>query len=282
MEKKLIWLLCLFFVFGLSSCCMKSKKVARVEDRGEPIEDKTVITSARGELKVGEKYNYKVGWMGLDVGIASLLIKEKTVIDNKEVYVVTLEAHTNRFFSVFYNVKLNVTSYLDINTHRPVKHDSMTKVNKKVVLKKIDYNFDTKIAYCEDKKGNHEIAITDDVLDPLGVFYYFTLNEFNFNEKILLNINGGKKNFSVTVFASKIRRVAVPAGRFEAFLVEPTIDSERQFDDVLKAQGRMRIWFSADERRIPLLISLKVPVGAAKAVLTSIKVDETVAVGSAK
>ena len=116
----------------------------------------------------------------------------------------------------------------------------------------------------------------------MGVFYYFTLNEFNFNEKILLNINGGKKNFSVTVFASKIRRVAVPAGRFEAFLVEPTIDSERQFDDVLKAQGRMRIWFSADERRIPLLISLKVPVGAAKAVLTSIKVDETVAVGSAK
>ena len=50
----------------------------------------------------------------------------------------------------------------------------------------------------------------------------------------------------------------------------PTRQSERQFDDALNTQGSMRIWFSADERRLPLIVSLKVPFGTAQATLRRI------------
>jgi len=64
--------------------------------------------------------------------------------------------------------------------------------------------------------------------------------------------------------------IRVPAGKFWAFKIEPTGKSERQFDDALNVEGSMRIWFSADERRLPLQIALKVPVGSAIATLVKI------------
>ena len=277
MKKGFVWSLCLMIIFTLSSCCVRGKKVIRdVSEISPDVVEVIPMIEARGYLKVGEEYRYKVGWLGLDVGSAFLTIEDKSVTDGKEVYGVRLEAVTNKFFSVFYKVTGDVKSYIDTKTFKPVKHDSFTKINAKEIFKNILYDFDANIAYSEDRKGKYEVPIFEDTLDPLGVFYYFTLNPFKFKEPIRLNINGGKKNFSVTVIASKKRRIRVPAGRFDAFLVEPTVDSERQFDDVLKAQGRMRIWFSADERRIPLMITLKIPVGTAKAVLTSITTVEPV------
>ena len=111
------------------------------------------------------------------------------------------------------------------------------------------------------------VDITANTLDPLGVFYYFRKNKVVLNEPIDLIINGGKKNFPVKIYATRERLIKTPAGRFWAFQVEPTNESERQFDDSLNAEGSMRIWFSADERRIPLIIALKVPVGTAQATL---------------
>ncbi|MFH2138893.1 MAG: DUF3108 domain-containing protein [Candidatus Omnitrophota bacterium] len=259
-------------VFILSGCCSARKKTAE-ETFGNT--DKNEVVPPQGYLKVGETFHYKVGWLSLDVGSASLSVKEKQVMDGREVYVVYLTTSTNKFFSFFYNVKGEVFSYIDAVTLKPVKHDSETIINKKTVFKKITYDFKKNIAYSEDKKGHHEITIPDGVLDPLGVFYYFSLKPFVVNQPIEFVINGGKKNFPVTVFVKTIKTIKIPAGIFDAFLVEPTLDSERQFDEILNAQGRMRIWFSADERRIPLMITLKVPVGTAKAILNEIEYTES-------
>ena len=58
-------------------------------------------------------------------------------------------------------------------------------------------------------------------------------------------------------------------------MILPTEESERQFDDALNTQGSMRIWFSADENRIPLIVDLKVPFGLARAILTDIESKST-------
>ena len=131
----------------------------------------------------------------------------------------------------------------------------------------MEYDFLRNKVSAVDKKGEYIVDITPDTLDPIGLFYYFRRNKVVINEPIDIIVNGGKKNFPVTIFARKERLIKTPAGRFWAFQIEPTQESERRFDDSLNAEGSMRIWFSADERRIPLIIALKVPVGTAQATL---------------
>ncbi|MCP4649528.1 MAG: DUF3108 domain-containing protein [PVC group bacterium] len=271
-KKKLLLVLLCIFVFALNGCSSRCKSISVETAAEKPVE--TQIAPPKGVLNIGEKYFYKVGWLGLDVGLATIYIKEKTVVDGREVYEVNLTTATNKFFSFFYKVRGEANSYIDAQTFRPVKHNSYTSINKKKIFKKIEYDFDKLIAYSEDKKGHHEVPIPEHVLDPLGVFYYFSLNTVKLGEPVELFLNAGKKNFPVTVFVKTQRRIRTPAGRFWAFLVEPTVQSERQFDEIINAQGRMRVWFSCDDRRIPLIITLKIPVGTAKAVLTDIQAIE--------
>lgn len=229
------------------------------------------IPAPSGTIIVGESFEYRVHWLGIDVGNAALTVAEKTFLDGREVFHIIMTARTNKFFSFFYRVEGTVESYLDAVTFEPLRHDSTTILGKKKVFKKMKYDILKGVVYAEDKKGSYEVAVPADVLDPLGVFYYFRIRPVFLDTPVNLTINGGKKNFPVTVFVNGPHQILTPAGRFMAFQVKPTTQSEREFDDALNAPGSMILWFSADEKRIPLLITLKVPLGIAQAILESVK-----------
>ncbi len=273
LKRKFILILCLVFLCQVTGCSVSRgvKSADRPDSRRKGKFWRTKIVDPSRKLTVGETYIYKVRWLGINVGDAQLSIKEKLEMDGRQVYHVILTARTNKFFSFFYKVNGNVESFVDATDFKPVRYNSETTINKKFVFKKMDYDFNSKVVRAEDRKGHYEIEITDDVLDPLGIFYYFRLNSVKLEKPVTLLINAGKRNFSVTVYVRKVRRLGVPAGKFWAFLVEPTPASARQFDDVLNASGNMLIWFSSDERRIPLIITLKIPIGTAQAILTKIK-----------
>ncbi|MBU4305252.1 MAG: DUF3108 domain-containing protein [Candidatus Omnitrophica bacterium] len=272
-KKLIIFLICFFIVQTCGCASLRKKHETKIEPGKEAVAERTVIESGTKPI-IGEIFYYKVHWLGLNVGDASLGIQGKVDLNGRSAYHIIMRASTNKFFSFFYNVQGTVESYVDAKDFRPLRHNAQTIINNKKVFKKMDYDFDALLVYAEDKKGKYTVEIPKDVLDPLGVFYYFRRNSVAFDEPIELTINGGKKNFSVTVFVQDERMIHTPAGRFLAFRVKPTTQSERQFDDSLNAPGTMTIWFSADERHVPLLVTLKVPFGTAQAVLNKIQVNE--------
>ncbi|MBU0634834.1 MAG: DUF3108 domain-containing protein [Candidatus Omnitrophica bacterium] len=238
------------------------------------------VEAPEGELESGEVFHYKVIWLGVDVGKASLAINgnlknKKNGKDNgtniKGTYNITLTAQTNKLFSLLFKVEGKVESIIEKETFRPISHFSEVTIGKKFVFKKMKYDFDKMMIYAEDKKGKYELKLEEPILEPLGIFYYFRLNPVKFDGPINLKVNAGKRDFPLTLFVRRVKLLKVPAGRFWAFLVQPTEESERQFDSVLNAPGTMQMWFSADEERIPLIVSLKVPFGTAQAVLSKIE-----------
>lgn len=269
MKKKnfIVVSICLLLVFIVNGCSLfKARKPSTIEAK-KIKQEEFEIPEPVGKLTVGEKFSYKVRWLGLDVGRGILSIKNKAEVKDKHAYHIELCVSTNKFFSFFYHVKGTIESFLEEKTLRPIKYNSQTIIQKKKIFKKMEYDYEKKLVYAEDKKGKYELEISNGVLDPLGIFYYFRNHPVIFNEPINLLINGGKKNFRIRIYVRKKRRINTPAGRFWAFQVKPTKHSERQFDDSLNAPGSMTIWFSADERRIPLIITLRVPFGTAQATL---------------
>lgn len=273
MKKKLLLSILIIFLIGMLTGCslFKSGKKIAIEGCEKPVAILSEIVPPAGKLTPGEKLSFKVTWLGMHVGTATLEVRNGELINQIKTCRVVLRARTNAFFSFFYNVEGTIESYVDPVTFKPIKYNSQTHINKKFVFKEMDYDFSKNIVHAVDKKGNYELEITPETLDPLGVFYYFRRNPVYMDEPVNLKINGGKKNFSVTIYARRQHLIRTPAGQFWAFQVEPTRESERQFDDSLNAEGSMRIWFSADENRLPLIVALKVPVGTAQAILTDIE-----------
>ncbi len=229
------------------------------------------ILPPMGRLTPGEKLSFKISWLGINVGRSTLMVKDAGIIEGQEAALVELKAQSTGFFRFIYKVDGTIQSYVNMKTFKPIKYISETRINKRFIAKQMKYDFKENKVYAKDRKGEYVVDINEKILDPLGVFHYFRKNEVVLNQPIDLFINSGKKNFTVRVYAQRQKVFKVPAGSFWAFQVEPTRESERQFDDALNAEGSMRIWFSADERRLPLFIALKVPVGSAVATLMKIE-----------
>ncbi|MBU1045285.1 MAG: DUF3108 domain-containing protein [Candidatus Omnitrophica bacterium] len=277
MSKKnllLIFILGGLCLYGCGGKCKSTNNYICYDESEKEVEESKILPPS-GKLVIGEKLSYKVSWLGISVGQATLIVKDTEKIDGQQTALVELTASTTGFFRMIYKVDGIIHSYVNLDNLQPIKYDSDTRINKKIIEKKMKYNFKDKKVFAEDKKGKYVIDITDDTLDPLGVFYYFRKNNVIFNEPIDILVNGGKKNFPVRVSITSERMIRIPSGSFWAFQIEPTPESERQFDDALNAEGSMRIWFSADERRLPLLIALRVPVGSAIATLMSVEYAES-------
>ncbi|MFH2144559.1 MAG: DUF3108 domain-containing protein [Candidatus Omnitrophota bacterium] len=275
--------LLLAVIFSGTGCAMlKFGKIERQKRYRQYWKENVEVPE--GDLEVGEVFHYKVIWLGMDVGKASLSISgnlgnnkkngnnnNNNDNNNKGTYRILLTAETNKVFSLLFKVEGTVESIIEKETFQPLRHSSEVTIGKKFVFKKMQYDFDKMMVYAEDKKGKYELKIENPILEPLGIFYYFRLNPVKFNEPINLEVSAGKRNYPLTLFVRRVKLLKVPAGRFWAFLVQPTEESERQFDSVLNAPGTMQMWFSADEKRIPLIVSLKVPFGTAQAVLSKIE-----------
>jgi hypothetical protein len=76
-----------------------------------------------------------------------------------------------------------------------------------------------------------------------------------------------EKSFDMTVRVVKRERIEVPAGKFDCVMLEPVLKSE----GIFKSKGQMFVWLSDDERRIPVLVKSKVPIGSISVSLTDMR-----------
>jgi hypothetical protein len=61
--------------------------------------------------------------------------------------------------------------------------------------------------------------------------------------------------------------VKTPAGQFDCVVIEPFLKA----GGIFKNKGRLVIWLTDDDRRIPVLMKSKVAIGSIRVVLQEIK-----------
>ncbi len=71
------------------------------------------------------------------------------------------------------------------------------------------------------------------------------------------------KNFSIFVKAIRRESIEVQAGRFDCLVIEPVLETSSIFENT----GKLTIWLTDDNLRMPVLMRSKVIVGSFEAVL---------------
>jgi hypothetical protein len=124
--------------------------------------------------------------------------------------------------------------------------------------------FDQRLLLARTSEGTYPIPPY--VHDVVSAFYYsrtFDFDSMRPGQKTLLKNFYNDSTYSLNVKFLGYQKVSVDAGTFDTYLVEPLMTEGGLF----RAEGRILIWLSRDERRIPIKVSTEVPVGSIDAEL---------------
>lgn len=110
-----------------------------------------------------------------------------------------------------------------------------------------------------------ENEIPECVADVVTAFYVVRRQPLPVGKQLMVPINDGAKTYEVTIEIQARENIQTPLGARAAIRVEPKV-----FGGLYKRKGRMQIWFSDDEQRLPLRIKASVSVGTLTGNLKSV------------
>jgi hypothetical protein len=219
----------------------------------------------------GERLHYKIKWGLIPVGRATLEVAPSEEVNGTLCHKFVLSVRTNEFADAFYKVRTRAESYLAPDFRRSLlyrKKQQEGKTERDVVVR---FDYDRNLAfYSNYGKLDREIPIRPVAFDPLSIAYLLRLGEIKTGIKRSFPTCDGRVLQDVEVSVQEKEKLRVAAGKFEVFEATPALKNLR---GVFKKspRGVLRIWYSADARRIPVKMASKVAVGSFTARLETIE-----------
>lgn len=211
---------------------------------------------------VGERLSFNVNYGFITAGYAEMSIPQLDTVLGTTTYKVQFTVRSTPTFDYIFEVRDRYETYLDTATIVPWRFEQHIKEGKF----KRDYTavFDHRQHIALTAEG--QFPIPPDVHDIMSAFYYSRTLDFS-KSKIgdrvhLQNFFKGKTNQLDVKYLGK-QKVSVAAGTFNCIIVEPLVKEGGLF----KSEGRILIWLSDDENKIPVKVNTKIVVGSIDAEL---------------
>lgn len=209
-------------------------------------------------FRKGETLDYTVTWMKVTGGTARMTIAP----DGDGAYRITSVAKSSGGFARLFKIRDEIETIVarnDFSTLRITKRldERGDKLNE---VTTIDDGVATR-----KRKHIRRTPVPRPILDPISVIYYVRNLDLSPGKSHELTLYADLKIY--TVHARVIRRevVTTPAGTFNTVLVEP---------EMLRAgvprEERLFIWYSDDERRLPVRVRTDVKFGSVTATLKTV------------
>lgn len=214
---------------------------------------------------VGEKLLFKIKWGIIPAGYATLEIPEIIEINNRQAYRITSRAWSNSFFDIFYKVRDYNESWLDVESLCSLGYEKHLHEGGYVKDERTIFDQEKGIAIIEGE--SLQIPISTFIQDVLSGLYYMRTQNLNFGEIYSIDVNSNRKNWPLVVKVITREEVEVPSGKFDCWLIEPFLKEE----GIFQHRGRILIWLTADEKKMPVLLQTKIPFGSINAELIEIK-----------
>ncbi|MCX6133955.1 MAG: DUF3108 domain-containing protein [Ignavibacteriales bacterium] len=219
-------------------------------------------TVPHGAFAEGERLVFDVGYSFITAGEAVMSIPKSDSMFGRSVYQVLFTVNSTKTFSWIYKVDDRYETYLDVLGIFPWHFTQ--RVREGSYSRDFSAWFDQvkNIAYSGDK----QYPIPPYVHDAVSAFYFIRTLDYSksrIGEKMMLQNFFRDTTYSLEVKFLGRQRIEVDAGTFNCIIVEPLMKEGGLF----KSEGRVLIWLTDDERKIPVKVSTKVVVGSIDAEL---------------
>lgn len=221
--------------------------------------------SLRQVWHTGETMEMTLSWLMVVGGKA--VIQAKAEGQNR--YRFSSLATSNAFFSTIFKVRDEIESVVEGDSLSTLQyHKALQERSKyKEELTVVDPTRNIAV-----RKGK-QVAITRPIYDPLSIIFLLRTLDLSVGKKYSFNILADGKVYPVEAVSLRSEMVTTEAGTFRTVLVEPKMAKGGIFRD---ENSRLLIWFSEDERHIPVRIRSDIPAGSITATLRAYRTGTAV------
>ncbi len=223
-------------------------------------------SSSARSFQVGEQLTYEISWLNITAGTAVMSVIAAGLDGDRPLAKLVTTAQSRPAITRFFPVDNRVESLLDPATLLPEHLVFKRREGKK--KEDIEYLFHQQTGTVTVLKGGTTEILempsgTHDIISCL--YYARSTLSFQPGSSLTMNIYHDKKNRKVDVLVEEIEMVSGLWGEVEAARVLVIMP----FQGLFLNQGNIRLWFTNDDRRIPVRMKAKVIIGSIVADLVS-------------
>jgi hypothetical protein len=218
-------------------------------------------------FKTGEVLVYDVSFSKLifsgQIGQLKLWVSEPQDNQDPELIEFKAEAISKGFFTWLFGIKVKdqfkaLVRAADLGLHISTKtlEEGKARVEQKAVIDREA----RRVVYTErdlvNKKSHPKVKEAESppwVQDFLSAIYLVRTQHLKEGESIVVPISDAGKVYNVEVVGGKLSEIKVGAGKFKAVEAEVKIFDGR----FINKKGQLIVWFSDDERRLPVKARVK-------------------------
>lgn len=223
-----------------------------------------VVPAPEHPFRPGEQLRFSVQYGFINAGSAWLEVQSAGSPNGRPAYNLVARAESNAFFSRFYKVRNRIESLWDVDGRYSLRYAEDRREGKFRAKSEIRFDPEKHEAIYPDGEA---FPTPPDVQDALSSFYFTRYQALPLGGSVVFDYHASRKSQPLEVRVIGRERVDTPAGKFNCVVVEPLLKA----GGIFKSKGRLVIWLTDDDRRMPVLMKSKVMVGSISVVLQEAK-----------
>ena len=221
---------------------------------GSGVQLRTIVNDA---FDVGERLSFDVNYGFITAGGAVLEIPAMDSIAGRKCFRVEFRVNSLPSFSWIYRVEDRYVTYIDAATIAPWKFEQ--HVREGSYSRDFVAEFDQRRNIAKTSEGTYPVP--QYVHDILSAFYYARTIDYGplkAGDQVLLSNFYKDKTYDLVVRVLGRQQLEVAAGTFNTVVIEPLVRE----GGLIKTDGRIVVWLTDDERKIPIRVNTKVVIGS--------------------
>lgn len=206
----------------------------------------------------GERLVYRISWLTLLAGRAVLEADRSTTSNGRPGFRFLAAAQSSPLVTKLYPVDNRAESQVDAATLLPQHMSFRRREGRR--KNDFDYTFHHAAGtVAAVKDGQTDVlAIPNGTQDAISCLYYVrSVLPMTPGASLVMNVHHDKQTYKLAVRVEALETVKGPWGTVETARVLASMP----FQGLFLNQGDIRVWFTADERRIPVMMKAKVIIG---------------------
>jgi len=194
-----------------------------------------------------------VDFIGITMGYARFRYQGKVSIGGRTAYHLNVRAWTSGVLSFIYPINDTINYYLDAETLAPIRQEYTQRQKGMPDVAIYDQETGTiTYRYLQTGKIRKQVSTVPMVYDPVSVAYYFRWRDLGLEDRPR-NVYGGRKVYQIASRVLGTERIRTERGEMDTIAVQPLIRRDGKPEN----KGDLKIWFSGDERRVPVRLYAK-------------------------
>ena len=244
--------------------------------RSQTLLDGVAATPTTAPFRDGEKLVYNAYWNGISVGSAVMTVETEGTFEGRPAIHLKGTAKSSRGFSLVFSIQDAGESWVDPKGLHSLgfisdQAEGAVQDYQKWVM---DYDRNQATRTRVRRKDGGELKksyksyplSTTHVQDAFSMLYFYRAFPLKEGSKLESDVFVSKKVWKLIVEVTGREKVKVAAGSWDCLKVKPRVELN---GEPQRKDSEMTIWVTDDERRMPVKIQSKVPLGKINAELAS-------------